>query len=72
MRSILRAQKTLLEQNTTKARSADWCFVEAKPPTGGAAYTVLLYAGFLLLLLYLFSISFFNAFLLILYSLKNQ
>jgi len=29
MRSILRAQKIVLEQNATKARSADWCFAEA-------------------------------------------
>jgi hypothetical protein len=42
--AFLRAQKNVLEQNTTKARSADWCFVEAKPPKGGAAVTVLLCA----------------------------
>ena len=28
-----------------KGRKPDWCFTEAKPPTGGAAYTVLLCAG---------------------------
>jgi len=27
---FLRAQKTVVEQNTTKAHSADWCFVEPK------------------------------------------
>jgi hypothetical protein len=27
-----------------KGRKPDWCFTEAKPPTGGAAYTVLLSA----------------------------
>jgi len=31
-----------------KGRKPDWCFTEAKPPTGGAAYTVLLCAGFLI------------------------
>ena len=27
-----------------KGRKPDWCFTEAKPPTGGVAYTVLLSA----------------------------
>jgi hypothetical protein len=36
--AFLRAQKNVLEQNTTKARSADWCFAEAEPPKGGDAF----------------------------------
>jgi len=39
-RSFSSKQKNVLEQNTTKARSADWCFAEAEPPTGGEAVTV--------------------------------
>jgi hypothetical protein len=38
--AFLRAQKNVVEQNTTKAQSADWCFAEPEPPTGGEALTV--------------------------------
>jgi hypothetical protein len=43
MRSIA-AGKNVAEKNPTKARSADWGFLEPKPPTGGEAYTDLLCA----------------------------
>ena len=39
LRSKDQQPQNVLEQNTTKARSADWCFVEAKPPKGGKAVT---------------------------------
>ena len=34
--AVSRKQKNVLEQNTTKARSADWCFAEAEQPDRAA------------------------------------
>ena len=41
-----------------KGRKPDWCFTEAKTPTGGAAYTVLLCDG----------CAFYNAFFIFIYT----
>jgi len=32
LRSKDQQPQNVLERNTTKARSADWCFAEAEPP----------------------------------------
>jgi len=39
--AVSRKQKNVVEQNSTKARSADWDFAEPEPPlVGGEAVTV--------------------------------